>query len=82
MDNREINYSFGENNKPVRGASVTVFFHGILPGGSEKEYTDDDGWETIRLTDSQRIIDSMYINHEQVDCSAAICDGDTRSYSI
>lgn len=68
----------------IEGASVSMHFFGLV-GGYLAEYTDEDGWAFFEIESthsSEMIIETIYVNGNEVDSDLTIRDGESLSYSI
>lgn len=73
-----------ENGSPKKGARVSIIFFGFL-GGYSKEYTDSDGWANFDIPSANEyrmIINSIYVNGEEVDSDLGIDRGEKKSYTV
>lgn len=67
-----------DDGDPREGASVTVFYSGLL-GGHETQYTDEDGWTTFQNYEDRG--GEVFVEGENMG-EHSLSDGRTYSFTI
>lgn len=80
-----MSYSFSvrvmRGNSPAYGIKVTVSYHGFF-AGIDSNYTNDDGWATLSIENSEGVIETLYVDGDEVFAPGKVHDGDTLSFTI
>jgi len=68
-------------DSPAESIKVTVSYSGFF-SGIDSDYTDNDGWATLSMGESERIIDTLWVDGDEVFAPGKVYDGDTLSFGI
>ncbi len=70
-----------EDGDPKSGVTVSIFHHGFM-GGTQKGYTDDDGWVSSERYHHAPTITEVYVDGDLVASDISPDEGETYSYTV